>query len=290
MEAPEALLKKVAGALNKIIEEERKLVAPGQKLLEIAERIEGKIFSAGFEPAFPVNIGINNVAAHYTPEIGCEKMLGKDLVNIDLGAHSNGWVIDKAFTLDFTGENSELVKASEKALDRALKALEPGKEIQEVSAEINDEITSRGFKPVSNLTGHGLTQYTVHGYPSIPNNGTGYGVIEPGMLIAIEPFASTGNGFVKEGTQAEIYSLEMKKPVRSNEGRKIIAKAEEYMGLPFAERWIYNKKSISMELGFKELVQRNILRSYPVLKDVEGSLVSQKETTILIKEKGVVVF
>jgi methionyl aminopeptidase len=52
-----------------VLEYAKTLVKPNAKILEIAEAVEKKIFEVGAKPAFPVNIGINEVAAHYTPSI-----------------------------------------------------------------------------------------------------------------------------------------------------------------------------------------------------------------------------
>ena len=52
------------------------------------------------------------------------------------------------------------------------------------------------------------------------------------MVIAIEPFASTGSGLVHEAPRGEIYQVVGNTPVRSPVGRKILKKAEEMHGLP----------------------------------------------------------
>ena len=53
---------------GKVREECKHLVKPGRNILELAEEIEKRIIELGGEIAFPVNIGINNITAHYTPE------------------------------------------------------------------------------------------------------------------------------------------------------------------------------------------------------------------------------
>ncbi len=45
----------------------KQLIKPGAKLLDIANAIENKIREKGAFPAFPVNLSLNEIAAHYTP-------------------------------------------------------------------------------------------------------------------------------------------------------------------------------------------------------------------------------
>ena len=60
-------------------------------LLEIAEKIEAKIIELGGKMAFPTNLSINEIAAHYTPSHD-DKSLAYGLLKIDLGVHVDGWI------------------------------------------------------------------------------------------------------------------------------------------------------------------------------------------------------
>ena len=73
-------------------------------LLEIAEKMEAKIEKLGGKPAFPVNLSIDNISAHYTPSHD-DKTLASGLLKVDFGAHIDGWLSDTAFSIDL--ENSE---------------------------------------------------------------------------------------------------------------------------------------------------------------------------------------
>ena len=46
----------------------RKRYHVGEMLLSICERVENMIRERGAEPAFPCNVSLNEVAAHYTAE------------------------------------------------------------------------------------------------------------------------------------------------------------------------------------------------------------------------------
>ena len=187
------------GTLNKYLEAGRiagearefgrALVKPGMKILDIAEQIEAKIVKLGGQPAFPVNISFNDTAAHYTPAPNEETVLSDQIVKLDVGAHVDGFVGgDTAVTIDLSGKYTDLVKASREALNAALKVVQVGTTLGQIGKEIEDAITSFGFKPVRNLSGHGIGEWSVHESPSIPNIDTGDDTeLEDGMTIAIEP-------------------------------------------------------------------------------------------------------
>jgi len=285
----EAYLK--AGKIaSKVKASAQKSIKPGQKLLEIAETIEKEIIELEARPAFPANLSINNIAAHYTPKVNDEAtLLNSDVLKVDIGVHVNGFIADCAFTLDFSGNNSKLVEASEKALQNASSILKPGLEIGKIGEEIEKTIKSYGFNPVYNLSGHGLQAFETHAFPTIPNHANKDSkLLEDGMAFAIEPFATNGEGHVSESIDVEIFSIHEPKPCRNETARKILDFAEkEYKTLPFAERWIQNSLKLSefsRKIALKELLQREILHSYPPLQEHHSKLVSQAETSIVINE------
>jgi len=238
--------------------------------------------------AFPINLSRNEEAAHYTPKLDDEiEIAEKDLLKIDFGVHVNGWIADASFSIDFSGEQGKLVEASEQALKNALSIIKPGLEIRKIGFEIEQTIKKFGFQPVKNLSGHLMAPYQVHSGLSIPNyDNNDVRVLEPGMLIAIEPFATDGAGFIHETNQTEIFQLNEAKPTRNQLARKFIEQAQKFNGLPFAERWIAkNTGKLDRLMAFKELTERKIFEAHSVLSENKGCLVSQTETTVLITEK-----
>ncbi len=273
----------------RVREKGRQLVRPGKKALEIAEELEKMITDSGAGIAFPVNISVNENAAHYTPSHDDDLVIGeKDVVKVDVGVHVDGYIADTAITVDLSQENQGLVEASRLALENAIAAAKAGVSVGELGEIIGKTITEKGFKPVSNLTGHLLGRYVLHAGLSIPNVKTNDNrKLEEGMAVAIEPFASTGEGIVKEGAVTEVFMLQAVVPVRGRHARRIMETvAKEYKTLPFAERWLYGKgmTGFQIRIGLKELVETGALRPYPVLHDVRGSLVSQAEHTIIIEK------
>ena len=110
-------------------------VEVGVSHLEVAEWAEDRIRELGGEPAFPVNISIDEEAAHATPGVDDATTFGEDMVNLDIGVHVDGWLADTAVTVDLSG-NAELAEASEAALNAALDVVEAGVETGEIGAVI----------------------------------------------------------------------------------------------------------------------------------------------------------
>lgn len=272
---------------SKILREGAEKIRIGTPYLDVVESIESRVTQEGAGLAFPLNLSINEDAAHDTASPGDSRIFAKgDVAKLDLGIHTDGFIADTAMTVDL-GTNSLLVEASRAALDAAISRIRPGIPVGDLSASIQFEIESRGYRPVSNLTGHGLGQYVLHRSPTIPNVGIKGGmVLEEGMVFAIEPFATTGSGHVTEKPRREIYSQISPKPVRIPAGRAILEKIRDRRGLPFSRRWVNEKKT---DIVFPALVRSQVLRVYPVLSDIPGSLVSQAEHTIIVTDDGCVV-
>lgn len=268
--------------LSEVRGEAVKKVKEGVTLLSVAESTENLIREKGGEPAFPVNISRNEEAAHSTPSLNDKNVFGEDMVKLDIGVHIDGFIADTAVTVDLSG-HPELVKASESALEEAIKILHDGVNTSEIGGVIEDTITSFGYKPVVNLTGHGLDQYIQHAPPSIPNKRIPHGVtLEEGDIIAIEPFATDGGGKIYDAGNAEIYHLVMARQVRHPSARKLLKKIEEYKTLPFAKRWLGER----IDFALLQLVKANVVQAYPILKEINGGLISQAEHTVIITEDG----
>jgi methionyl aminopeptidase len=259
-------------------------VEVGASHLELAEWTEDRIRELGGEPAFPVNISIDEEAAHATPSRDDESTFGEEMINLDIGVHVDGWLADTAVTVDLSG-NDELAEAPAAALDAALDVVEAGVETGEIGGVIEETIDGYGYNPVVNLTGHGLGHWEQHTPPNIPNRAVSQGIeLEVGDVVAIEPFATDGGGKVSEGGEEEIYALEREASVRNRAARDALETiVEEFRTLPFAARWLDTPRA---EMALRRLEQQGVVHGYPVLKEDDGYLVSQKEHTIIVTEDG----
>ncbi len=268
----------------KILRQGAQEIRIGISYLDLVESIETRVQEEGVALAFPLNLSLNEDAAHDTASPGDERIFVKgDVAKLDLGIQIDGYIADTATTIDL-GNNSLLLDASEQALNSAINAVQPGATAGDLGAAIQKEIEGRGYRPISNLTGHGLDRYILHRSPTIPNVGINGGVVlEEGMVFAIEPFATTGSGHVGEKTRKEIYSQISQKPVRTPAARTILNTIKDRLGLPFARRWLPEKK---LDIALSGLVRSQILHVYPVLSDIPGSLVSQHEHTVIVTADG----
>jgi methionyl aminopeptidase len=272
---------------KKVTEYAKSIIKPNMPLLEIAEKIEKKIAELGGEPAFPVNLSINEIAAHYTPSYNDETK-ARGLLKVDLGIHIDGWIADTAFSLDLENseENKKLIEASEKALKKALETAKENVPVSEIGKTIQKEIESLGFSPIINLSGHEMNQYDLHSGITIPNIDDNRTEKLQKGVYAIEPFATLGTGKIHEGKPSGIYALVNEKTPRSDNAREILNHIiEEYKTLPFCSRWIVKKFGAKALFALRQLEENENLQNFPELIESSKAKVSQAEHTIMV-EKG----
>jgi methionyl aminopeptidase len=270
--------------LAQVRDEAVERVEVGTAYLELTEWVEDRIRDLGGEPGFPLNISVDNEAAHGAAAPEDERTIGEEMVKLDIGVHIDGWLADTAVTIDFTGTD-DLVDASAEALEAAIETVEPGVHTGEVGAAIEEVIDGYGYNPVVNLTGHGLGHWDQHTEPNIPNRAVQQGVeFEVGDVVAIEPFATDGSGKVSEGSDEEIYALEHEKSVRDRSARQVLEQVTgAYRTLPFARRWLDARRA---EMALRRLKTDDVIHGYPVLQEDDDALVSQTEHTLIVTEDG----
>jgi methionyl aminopeptidase len=265
------------------------LVKVGTKLSEATEKIEKKIDSLKAKPAFPPQFSLNEIAAHNYSDNKDETEFKKgDLVKLDVGIHVDGLIADTATTIDL-GDNTELVQASKEALDEALKLFTPGTKLNEIGKKIEEVITSYGFNPIKNLSGHEIKPFELHAGLTVPNYDNGdETIIKEGQVFAVEPFATTGEGFVKDGGLSGIYSLINPKNVRS--GREVLNFImNNFQTLPFHKKYLFKKfQEFKASFGLRILEKEEIIHQYAQLVEKTNGLVSQAEHTVIVKDKPVI--
>ncbi len=269
------------------------LVKEGASLYEVADSAESFVRDAGFGIAFPINLSINNQAAHYTPSMDDTLRFSKnDVVKVDFGAAKDGILGDCALTVDLSGKYAELVEATRQALENAIKIVKAGTQVHEIGKVIAETIEAKGFKPIKNLGGHGVGVHNLHDNPFIPNYDNGEeDALEEGKVIAIEPFATTqkGKGFVTNGESSEIFSFIKGVQPRLASARKLIKIiSEKYNSEPFAARWLSAEVDSKFDLysGMRELERLGALESHPILVELSDEPVAQTEASMLVTKEG----
>lgn len=284
---------KVAGQVRR--ETAAKLAKPGTSFLEAMDFAEGHILKLGGEIAW-AQMGVNETAAHFCPtdeDTGVSKV--GDLIKVDIGVHLDGWIADNAMSVivgketGTTAEQQALIKASQKALKAALKLVRPGVPLWQLGEAQYSEAEALGFTTVKNLCGHNLERYKVHAGISIPTyNNKDKTELQDGWQIALEPFVTNGQGYIKEKLPATVFMIEKEKGVRSPYAKKIMEEMKPRKTLPFTTRWLTRRLGKGVLLGLRELQQVDILRSYPPLVEISGGLVAQFEHAAVVQEKPIV--
>ena len=283
---------KIAGEVRENV---RKKNWVGSTLLEICEYVESEIIKRGAKCAFPVNTSFNEVSAHYTAEPNDPKTVSDaDLVKIDLGAQVNGYIADTAVTVNYDPQYDSLVQAAENALQAAMSMIKVGVKSKDVGRKIQNTIMDMGFKPIANLSGHSLDQYTIHAGKTVPNMWTiGSFSFSENEAFACEPFVTTKNalGFVRNGKIKNIYALVSRKKTKDDEADKLLEYIwNNFNMLPFALRWIvkeWEEKEARKMLDF--LIKKKVVKAYAILVEANGKTVAQAEHTFIPTETGVTV-
>ena len=266
------------------------LVKYGKPAIQICDGLEQRIKDYGGKPAFPVNVGINDVAAHYTSPPGDTLTIPPaSLVKVDFGVHLDGYATDTSVTVCLDPRFEPLAQAADEALQNAIRGFKPGVKLSEIGRIVQTTITRFGLRPISNLTGHKIERYNLHAGKSVPSisaMGMNGAKIEEGEVFAIEPFVtfSRAQGAVTNGSSAYIYRFVKPKGAITEDSKKVLAFVQaNFSTLPFASRWL--EKAFSRDVGkmaIQDLVRNKCISAYPVLVEATGSPVAQSEHTVIV--------
>ncbi len=269
----------------------RKLQVRGRSVLDVCEIVEAKIVELGGRPAFPCNVGVNEVAAHYTsPWRDGSLIPDNSIVKIDFGVHLEGCITDTAVTLSLNPAYDSMIIAAEAALQEATAAIAPDRKLSDVGSVVERCIGRYGFKPIRNLTGHKIEPYRIHAGKSVPNvSGVESGRFQVGEIYAVEPFVTLrdADGAVQEADVTFIYRLVKAKGAKSKSAGRLAEELQaKYRTMPFASRWIFQAGDADVRPAFEELVAARCVAGYPVLVESSGRVVAQAEHTLIVTKDG----
>lgn len=283
---------KIAAEVRK---ETRRFVKEGMPIIGLCEKVESMIEKKGGKPAFPCNVSVNEIAAHYTSPPHDKQLIPENsIVKVDIGVHIDGYIADTAVTLCFNPEYDDLVRTAEEALEKAVGTLRPGLSISRFGSMIEKVIKSRGCKPISNLTGHQIGRYLVHAGRALPNvSHFSFSKINVGEIYATEPFVTVVDavGKVKSESESYIFRFIKSKSLRDQHAKRLLLYIQKnFHTLPFTERWLEGcVPQNRYRIAFSELVSSKSLMSYPVFVEASRKPVAQAEHTVLIVENGCLV-
>ena len=279
-----------------------KMIKDGTLVIDLVEYVESEILKTGAEIAFPCNVSLNEIAAHYTSPANDKTLIkAGDMVKLDLGAMVNGYIADSAVTVIADGNideyysqdeinlHEEIVEASAAGLEAAISTVRAGIEVSKIGVAVHEAISEYNLNPIFNLTGHSLEQNNLHAGISIPNydNHDGY-VLDEGQAIAIEPFATNGEGIVNDAPGHYIYSYIANKPFRMRNTKKVLNYIQHnHAYVPFSGRWITSEFGERRgNIALKQLSDAMAIYPYAPLREKQDCFVSQKEHTVIVEKEG----
>ena len=154
------------------------------------------------EYGFPgdICISVNDEVVHGIP--GDRILATGDLIKLDLTARHRGYVADatRMIVLDGAPDSpaARLADAARRACRAAIDNARVGMLLGDLGEIIQNEAGRSGFTIIEELCGHGVGRRT-HEAPEVPNfhDKDNPGLLQSGLVIAIEPIISAGNGGIR---------------------------------------------------------------------------------------------
>jgi methionyl aminopeptidase len=181
-----------------------------------------------------------------------------------------------------------MIESAVRARDTVMELMGEGRPMNEVGRVVDASIRQDGFKPIANLTGHEIKQYSLHSGLSVPNVKDGNTApMRSGMILAVEPFATNGQGLIRSAKPGNIYKVAKERPIADPELKDFYdTMAKEFVTFPFCERWCGHPKAGHM---ISKLMRHGLVTAYPQLTEVKKGCVTQSEHTVYIDGKGALI-
>ena len=209
------LLREGGNRLAQIMSELTKEVKPGVSAASLDKLSHSLILNYGGKPsflnykpdfanhAFPASIcvSLNETIVHGIPKKEMIFFEG-DIVSLDLGLCFRGLYTDMAITVGVGKIKpilKKLIKVTKGALGEAIKVSKPGNTLGDIGYAIETYVLKNGFYIIKDLSGHGVG-YKCHEEPPVFNYGNQKEglILQPGMVLAIEPMVAIGCSEIKE--------------------------------------------------------------------------------------------
>lgn len=286
------------------------IIKPGVKLYDMCAQIEEAVRRlTDFHPpenglAFPCGCSLNSCAAHYSPLLGDDRILGtSDIMKIDYGVSVNGYVSDSAFSVCFDETFKPLINATIEATNEGIKMAGPDARMREIGARIEEIISSYTvdiaghsypLRPVQNLCGHQMDRFIIHCGKMIPiiKEPQNDNKMEYGEIYALETFATTGKGIVldKGATSHFMVSPNPPKQKAGSQSDFLGFLQKNFSTMAFCQRMVEHAGQSQYTSTLNELIKRKAVVPYPPLCDIDTSYVSQHEHSFAILEDRKVIF
>ncbi|QKF93652.1 methionine aminopeptidase [Fadolivirus algeromassiliense] len=315
---------KTAGMIaTRAVDEVVKAAKPGIKLNELCniannlikiecDKVYKDIKYKGI--AFPICLSLNNIAGHYIPN-ETDSIKEGDLLKIELGVHIDGFPALITFTTLITNnkisdKRSNVMKAVIEASKEIYNIMKPGNTSKDVVNVLNKYATKYNCNlPVCNDKGFvpgvlscQVSRYIVDGYDddgdeyihrfimakdnpnlefsSIENE------LEDGEVYAIDIMMSTGTGKLQSIDRTDIYKRDYETRVELK-----LKSSKEALSKFNKERFPISlvNRDAKTKIGLKECIDKNLVKTYPVVSDKEGEYIARVKFTVIVKDKPILV-
>ena len=190
------------------------LVRPGVTTAELDAAIDRCFAARGAIPLFKgvpgkvpfpaaTCISVNEEVVHGIP--GRRALCEGDIVSVDTGCKFEGWCADSAYTYavgQIGAEKQKLLDVTSGTLELAIDLMGKCRRWSEVAAEMGRYVRKHNLAVVENFVGHGIGR-EMHEDPQVPNfvspalRRHGDFLLEPGLVIAVEPMVNLGTKHVR---------------------------------------------------------------------------------------------
>jgi len=249
--------------------------------------VHSKVKSKGV--AFPTCISVNNCCGNYSPVFPNDSvsLVEGDVVKIDLGVHIDGYISTVAHTIivgtlenPVTGKVADVICAAYFASECAIRLIRPGKSNTDVTNAIQKVANIFDVRPLQGVLSHDISKNVIDGKKVIINKAEVDQTVEEfnfevNQAYSIDIVMSTGEGKSRQTeSKVTIYrrDSDVNYSLKSRSARNLINQIKtKYSTRPFNIRSFEARNRV----GIHELVNHNLVHSYPVLYEKNGEIVAQ---------------
>lgn len=230
-QAPAGTVARLAGiaragrAVDRVLSHVKALALPGVGIDRLERAASEEISRLGAIPSMlgyqdahgggafpaPISVSINDQIMGGHAAVSVSPLQAGDLVTLDLALELGGWHADAAVTWcldDADPKRAYLARAAEAVTRAGVLRARPGIHWGLVAQAMLDEAARQGVELLRGYDGHGIGR-SMHEPPRLPSHPAdldrleGDGIIQTGMVLAIEPVVGTpgsvGKSVMREG-------------------------------------------------------------------------------------------
>lgn len=239
--------------------------------------------------AFPCCINVNDIVCNHTDNL--TPLKDGDIVKVDVGAHINGYMVQKAITIQLQAEPNQAIHNVRQCLDNIIKShFKFGASSHEIYNVMAETLKPLGLKIVDGCVSHEIHQFIPDG-KNVIGNPADFPKFDIGhnQVYVLDLSVSTGDGLLSETVdRPSIYKRnpDIMYRLKTSSGKTLYYGIE--LNHPFYYFTIPNSSS-SQLLGIKEAAAHNLISLFPVYREKSGKPTITFKATILVKHDKIFV-